>query len=133
LTLLVRPVVRNYNVAAGSHKQERDKRTYIKGACGRFSREDDNRAQLQYLRPDGTHSSILLAHFHNADSGRGFTIVQLLYLNADGGPEKVYGWADGERSLAADFSALRSREKIKKQERLPQVTVLEALQLWKVV
>src|SRR5580698_2320191 len=35
LTLLVRPVVRNYNVAAGAHKQERDERTYIKGACGR--------------------------------------------------------------------------------------------------
>jgi uncharacterized protein YPO0396 len=115
LTLLVRPVVRNYNVAAGSHKQERDERTYIKGACGRFSREDDNRAQLQYLRPDAAHYSILLAYFHNTDSGRGFTIVQLLYLNADGGPEKIYGWADGERSLAADFSALASREKIKKQ------------------
>src|SRR6185437_3688439 len=32
LTLLVRPVVRNYNVAAGAQKQERDERSYIKGA-----------------------------------------------------------------------------------------------------
>lgn len=115
LTLLVRPVVRNYNVAAGAHKQERDEKTYIKGACGRFSREDDNRAQLQYLRPEGTHFSNLLAYFHNADSGRGFTVAQLLYLNADGGAEKVYTWADGERSLSVDFSGVRSMEKIKKQ------------------
>jgi uncharacterized protein YPO0396 len=115
LTLLVRPVVRNYNVAAGSHKQERDEKTYIKGACGRFSREDDNRAQLQYLRPDGTHYSILLAYFHNADGDRGFTVAQLLYLNADGGAEKVYAWAEGERSLATDFSGFRSMDKIKKQ------------------
>ncbi len=35
LTLLVRPGVRNYNVAAGAHKQERDERSYIKGAFGR--------------------------------------------------------------------------------------------------
>src|SRR5947209_2546142 len=53
LTLLVRPAVRNYNVAAGAHKQERDERTYIKGAFGSFSREEDNRASTQFLRPGG--------------------------------------------------------------------------------
>src|SRR5580698_4832610 len=37
LTLLVRPGVRNFNVAAGAKKRERDERTYIKGACGRLS------------------------------------------------------------------------------------------------
>src|SRR5690349_3400965 len=51
LTLLVRPGVRNYNVAAGGHKQERDERTYIKGAFGRFSRDEDNRTDIQFLRP----------------------------------------------------------------------------------
>ncbi len=38
LTLLVRPSTRNYNVAAGSKQRERDEKTYIKGACGRYSR-----------------------------------------------------------------------------------------------
>src|SRR4029078_12970031 len=63
LTLLVRPVVRNYNLAAGAGKQERDERTYIKGAYGRFSRDEDNRADVQYLRPKGGHYSALLACF----------------------------------------------------------------------
>src|SRR5689334_18356661 len=53
LTLLVRPVVRNYNVAAGAHKQERDERTYVRGAYGRFSRGEDNRGEVQFLRPAG--------------------------------------------------------------------------------
>src|SRR3989304_3727037 len=65
LTLLVRPVVRNYNVAAGAHKQERDERTYIKGAYGRLGRDDDNRAEVQYLRPDGRHYAVVLACFRN--------------------------------------------------------------------
>src|SRR5205085_10293065 len=74
LTLLVRPVVRNYNVAAGAHKQERDEKTYIKGAYGRFSRDEDNRADVQYLRADALRSySALLAYFHNADTDEGFT------------------------------------------------------------
>ncbi len=35
LTLLVRPQTRNYNVAAGAQKNERDERTYIRGAYDR--------------------------------------------------------------------------------------------------
>src|SRR5437764_7793345 len=59
LTLLVRPVVRNYNVAAGAHKQERDDRTYVRGAYGRFSRGEDNRGEGHFLRPAGpTHSAL---------------------------------------------------------------------------
>src|SRR5215813_9217123 len=79
LTLLVRPVVRNYNVAAGAHKQERDERTYIKGAYGRVSREEDNRADVKFLRPDGRHYSALLAHFRNEGTEQDFTVALLLY------------------------------------------------------
>ena len=35
LTLLVRPQTRNYNVAAGASKNERDEKTYIRGAYDR--------------------------------------------------------------------------------------------------
>src|SRR5262249_34190586 len=80
LTLLVRPVVRNYNVAAGARKQERDERTYIRGAYGRFSREDDNRAEVQFLRPGNAHHSILLACFRNEETQQVFTIAVVLYL-----------------------------------------------------
>ena len=105
LTLLVRPVVRNYNVAAGAKKRERDERTYIKGACNRLSRHEDNGTQIEFLRPDGKHYSALLACFRN-DRDEAFTLAQILYLNAEGGAEKVYCFAEGERSIADDCAKL---------------------------
>jgi uncharacterized protein YPO0396 len=115
LTLLVRPAVRNYNVAAGAHKQERDERTYIKGAFGRFSRDEDNRADVQFLRPSGSHYSALLACFRNEASGDVFTLAQVLYLNSEGRVEKVYCFAPEERSIAADFAGMTSMEKVRQQ------------------
>jgi uncharacterized protein YPO0396 len=115
LTLLVRPVVRNYNVAAGAQKQERDERTYIKGAFGHTSRDEDNRAELQFLRSGASHCSVLLACFRNAAHGDGFTLALVLYLDAEGCPKKVYCFASGERSIAQDFGRLTSADRIKQQ------------------
>lgn len=115
LTLLVRPVVRNYNVAAGAKKQERDERSYIRGAHGRVSREEDNRADVKLLRPGNSHYSVLLATFRNEDNGRAFTIAQVLYLNTEGRAEKVYCFANGERGIAADCAGLASTEKLRQQ------------------
>lgn len=114
LTLLVRPVVRNYNVAAGARKQERDERTYIKGAYGRFSRDDDNRAEVQYLRPGSSHYSALLACFRN-EGGQAFTVALLLYLNSEGRAEKIYCFSPDERSIAADCAGLTSTERLRQQ------------------
>lgn len=113
LTLLVRPAVRNYNVAAGAHKQERDERSYVKGAYGRFSRDDDNRADVHYLRPDGRHYSAILACFRN-DRGDAFTVAQVLYINADG-IEKVYCLAQGEKSIAEDCAHLTGTGRVRQQ------------------
>lgn len=114
LTLFVRPVVRNYNVAAGGHKTERDERTYIKGAYDRRSRDEDNRAEIQFLRPDGRHYSTLLATFKN-DRGEAFTVAQILYLSADGSTEKVYCFSPTEKSIAVDCSALATTERVRQQ------------------
>jgi uncharacterized protein YPO0396 len=115
LTLLVRPVVRNYNVAAGAHKQERDERTYIRGAFGRSSRGEDNRAEVQFLRAGSSHYSVLLAYFRNEGSERGFTVALLLYLNSEGRAEKVYCHADSERSIAEHCAGLTSTERLRQQ------------------
>jgi len=114
LTLLVRPVIRNYNVAAGAHKQERDERTYIKGAYGRLGRDEDNRAAVQFLRPDGKHYSALLACFRN-DRGEAFSVAQVLYLNSDGRADKVYCFAPEEKSIAKDCSNLKGIERVRQQ------------------
>ena len=114
LTLLVRPVVRNYNVAAGAQKRERDERTYIKGAYGRFSRDDDNRAEVQFLRGDGKHYSAILACFRN-DADAVITLAQVLYLGGDGTPEKVYCLADREMSIAEHCAKLPGTERVRQQ------------------
>jgi len=117
LTLLVRPVVRNYNVAAGGHKQERDERSYIKGAFGRFSRDEDNHAAVQFLRPRIVQPSVLLAFFSNQETGKAFTVAQLLYLDSDNNVEKIYCFAFNERSIAKDFGDLKGAERIREQLR----------------
>ena len=115
LTLLVRPVVRNYNVAAGGHKQDRDERSYIKGAYGRFSRDEDNRGEVRFLRPKGSHYSALLACFYNEDSNQLFTVAVVLYLTGDGRVEKVYCIAPSERSIADDLGGLKSMDRLRQQ------------------
>lgn len=114
LTLLVRPVIRNYNVAAGARKQERDERTYIKGAYGRLGRDEDNRAEVQFLRPNGNYYSALLACFRN-DHGEDFTVAQILYLNSDGRADKVYCFAPEEKSIAKDCANLKGTERVRQQ------------------
>lgn len=113
LTLLVRPAVRNYNMAAGGHKQERDVKTYIKGASGSRSREDGNKPEVVFLRPDNKHYSALLACFRNEAADETITLAEILYLGADGTDEKMYCFATKERSIAADCSRLESMDRLR--------------------
>lgn len=110
LTLLVRPAVRNYNVAAGAKKRERDERSYIRGAFDRRSSDQDGGAQVQYLRPGNAHYSVLLACFQNEHLKRSFTIAQVLYITADGRAERIYCFDKAERSIAKDCSGLNKTE-----------------------
>ncbi len=114
LTLLVQPGVRNYNVAAGAKKRERDERTYIRGACGRSSDEEAG-SVTDYLRPDDRHYSVILACFERQATGEAFTLVQVLQIMGDGEVDKTYAFAGDERSIATDLSGLSRGEKIRKQ------------------
>jgi uncharacterized protein YPO0396 len=115
LTLLVRPGTRNYNVAAGGHKQDRDERSYIKGAYGRSSRDEDNRGEVRFLRPKGSHYSALLACFYNEDVNQLFTVAVILYLTGDGSVDKVYCIAPSERSIAEDLGGFKNMERLRQQ------------------
>ena len=110
LTLLVRPAVRNYNVAAGAGKRERDERSYIRGAYDRRSRSDDSGGEVLYLRPGNAHYSVLLACFRNQASGTWLTLAQVLSISTDGKAEKLYCFTDRESSIPQDFGALRRGE-----------------------
>jgi uncharacterized protein YPO0396 len=115
LTLLVKPGGRNYNVAAGARKQERDERSYIRGACGRRSRDEDNHPDIQFLRSANGHYSALLACFRNEGTDEAFTLAQILYLNAEGRSEKVYCFAPAERSIVDNCGGLTSMERLRQQ------------------
>lgn len=116
LTLLVQPGVRNYNVAAGAKKRERDERTYIRGACGRSSDEELG-SVTDYLRPHDNHYSVLLACFERADTGAAFTIAQVLQVAGDSEVDKTYAYCNGQRSIADSLSGLSRSERIVKQLR----------------
>ena len=115
LTLLVKPVIRNYNVAAGATKQERNERSYVKGAFDRRSRAQDHRADIQYMRPDNSHYSVLLACFRDEVTNDAFTIAQVLSLNTTGAVDKVYCFGLGEKSITADCAGLVRNGKIPQQ------------------
>lgn len=116
LTLLVRPQTRNYNVAAGATKNERDERTYIRGAYDR-TLGDAGRPQVQYLRSGRGHYTVLLACFENASPARCFTVCQVLYLDAENAVEKVYAFAEQERGIVQDLGDLNSASSMVKQLR----------------
>lgn len=116
ITLLVRPQVRNYNVAAGSHgrKRERNESTYIKGAYAHGSSEDDNRAKTKFLRPEGKHFSGILAYFENEAQECGFTLAQLLWLDSSQRTKRYCCFAKGEVRATEAFGELKL-DRLKKQ------------------
>lgn len=114
LTLLVQPGVRNYNVAAGAKKRQRDERTYLRGACGRSSDEELG-SVTDYLRPHDNHYSVLLACFERTATGEAFTVAQVLQISGDGELDKTYAFCPSERSIAADLSSLQRGQRISKQ------------------
>ncbi len=107
LTLLVRPGVRNYNVAAGAGKKERDEKSYIRGAYDRTA-GGDGKPEIQILRTGTGYYSALLAVFTHQPSGRSFTVCQVLYLTSSGDKKIIYAFCEDERGIAEDLSGLPS-------------------------
>lgn len=114
LTLLVRPGIRNFNVAAGGKKRERDERSYLLGAFDRGGNEDGSGVKEKQLRPKGDHISVILGYFRNEDTEKSFTAAQLMFLASDQTVDKVYCLSDGERSIQADFQGIDSTDKLLK-------------------
>ncbi len=116
LTLLVRPMTRNYNVAAGATKNERDERTYIRGAYDRTI-GPDGRPQVQYLRSGHGFYTVLLAAFENSLTKATLTVAQVLYLNNENSAERIYAYCDRDRGIVSDLSGLESGSSLARQLR----------------
>jgi len=111
LTLLVKPSkYRSYNLAAGAKQTERSEKSYILGAFDRRSQEETNRGEVQYLRGQATYS-VLLAVFRNCATNQAFTVAVILFLK-DGAPDRLYCFANEDRSIARDISGLKGVDKL---------------------
>lgn len=112
LTLLVRPNTRKYNFASGAAKTERDERTYIQGAYDKTVGPTGT-PQLRYLRPGSKHYSALLACFENQQSGKSFTVCQILYLDSNNKPRKFYAFDDRRaRGIAEDLGKITENSSV---------------------
>lgn len=112
LTLLVPSNIRNYNVAAGARKTERNEKSYIRGAYDRSS-DDAQNTFVKYLRPTGGHLTAIAAVFRDEQLDRAFTVCQVLFLKADGTPDKVFAIVDEAHELTNDLSGVRSSDAIR--------------------
>lgn len=112
LTLLVRPNTRKYNFASGAAKTERDERTYIQGAYDKTVGPTGT-PQLKYLRPGNKHYAALLACFENPQASKSFTVCQVLYLDSNNKPKKLYAFDDRrERGIAEDLGNITENSSV---------------------
>ncbi len=103
ITLLVPNTKRGYNLASGaSRKKERDERSYVRGAYGKYKSEESQQNQTRYLR-DKEDYSVLLASFTNESTGEKVVLAQLFFTQSDQ-LRKLYIVGPGHLSIATHFS-----------------------------
>src|SRR5260221_10466542 len=113
-TLLVPSRGRKYNLASGERRSERDERTYIRGAYGRRSREDNLSDEALYLRPIDAHS-ILLGVFYHTGLNKHITIAQILWIDGDNSVQRRFIVAEEDLTIAADFSGVNDLRELGRQ------------------
>lgn len=121
LTLLVPNLKRNYNQASSSvGKRERDEKTYIQGAYGSSSLASEYGSTKKVLRANKS-ISILLAYFYNEVINKGICLAQVLWIDANNKPDKLFIIAQDKLTIKDDFpcctiSELKKHLKDKKVE-----------------
>ncbi len=111
LTLLVPNVKRGYNLASGADtRKERDERSYVLGAYGKFRGEEAATSQTRHLRDKAKDYSVILGSFHSEGSARRVVLAHVFYFQ-NGELRKFFVVSPHEMSIAdhfRDFSDIRS-------------------------
>jgi len=113
LTLLVRTRDRTYNQASGKGRDERNEKSYVRGAYSRLQNASGE-AQTQYLRDENSHS-ILLAVFHSPGAKPEY--VSLAQVFTQGGASKFFVVAKREMSIAEHFTGFETVTALKRRLR----------------
>lgn len=105
ITTLLVPAHRiAYNKAAGAELKERSLRSYVLGFYKSERNEATGTTKPVGLREPGSYS-VILGVFHNAGYDQTVTLAQVFWLKeAQGQPARFYVCADGDLSIARDFS-----------------------------
>ncbi|MGQ0824679.1 MAG: ATP-binding protein [Actinomycetota bacterium] len=106
ITTLLLPAHRiSYNKAAGADTRERDLRSYVFGYYKSERNETTGTSRPVALR-DTSSYSVVLGVFANAGYGETVTVAQVFQARdpSQGQPDRFYVVADGELSIAKDFS-----------------------------
>ncbi|MEX2400186.1 MAG: SbcC/MukB-like Walker B domain-containing protein [Rhodothermales bacterium] len=106
LTLLVPNVKRGYNLASGADtKKERDERSYVLGAYGKFRGEESATSRTRYLREKQDDYSVILASFYNEGFGQRVVLAHMFYFQ-NGELRKFFVVSPHEMSIAGHFSEI---------------------------
>ncbi|MFW0772714.1 ATP-binding protein [Paenarthrobacter nitroguajacolicus] len=105
ITTLLLPANRiDYNKAAGAQKRERTLMSYVRGYHKSTRSSGGEYSKPVALRAPGT-LTVVLGIFHNAVLGKTITLgVTLWTMQEAGTPTRFYSLAEGEQSIAEDFS-----------------------------
>lgn len=102
-TLLVPPrlLALSYNDSgkevASKRRADRSKRSYVRGAWSRTSRDDSAEGKIEYLRSAGVQT-VLLAVFHDQSRRRTVTIAQILWESNEK-VDEVYAVAEADKNI----------------------------------
>lgn len=125
ITTLLLPANRiDYNKAAGAQKRERTLMSYVRGFHKSTRSTGGEYSKPVALRAPGT-LTVVLGIFHNAVLGKTVTLgVTLWTMQEAGTPTRFYSLAEGEQSIAEDFSNFgQDPAKLKKRLKASGVTV----------
>lgn len=104
ITTLLLPANKiSYNRAAGAGTRERDLKSYVEGHYKAERNETTGASRPVGLR-DGRSFSVILGVFANVDFGVTVTLAQVFRTRDSGQPERFYGVADTDLSIATVFS-----------------------------
>lgn len=113
ITLLVPNVKRGYNLASGAvNKKERNERSYVRGAFGKYKGEESQQSQTRFLREKNDYS-VLLAIFANEGTAEKISLGQIFYFPGDV-LKKLFVVGPGHLSIARHFSGFDSTRALKR-------------------
>jgi uncharacterized protein YPO0396 len=104
LTLLVPNIKRGYNLASGADtKKERDERSYVLGAYGKFRSEEALTSHTRHLREKAKDYSVVLASFYNEGYSQRVVLAHVFYFQ-NGELRKFFVVSPHEMTIAEHLS-----------------------------